>query len=191
MDFVKFNTLKNLMCEEGFCFSYSGYVSHDILAGMGLTLRHRLADMGVAPQQIKQVFSIFVEVMENIIRYGDTGPQSISGNGGGTGGGTGTKPSYGALSVSKTGSAITIISGNFVPKNQAERVRHRLDVLRESNAEELRAIYRATLKHPLIETAKGAQLGLIEIARRAKTPPEYELSEGTDDTAFFVLKVSA
>lgn len=55
--------------------SYSGYVSEDILLAVGDTLRERLEGQARDGTQIRSVFSIFVEIMQNIIRYGREGPQ--------------------------------------------------------------------------------------------------------------------
>lgn len=183
MDFNKFSQIKNLIVDEEFFLSYSGYVSEDILEAVGMTLRQRLEDIESSPQQIRQVFSIFVELMQNVIRYGDEGPQLSMKNG--------EKPSYGMLAVTKSDNRIVVISGNFIPNDQAVMIRQRLDELRDCDANELRQIYREKLRQPTEETSKGASLGLIEIARRSKTPPEYEITEGPGDTSFFVLKASA
>lgn len=183
MDFEKFNRIKNLVFNEQFFLSYSGYVSEDILEAVGLTLRERLEDIEISPQQIRQVFSIFVELMQNVIRYGDDGPQQISK--------AGYKPSYGMLAVTKNDDMITLISGNYIPHSQVDTMRDRIEELRNCDADELRQIYRKKLRQPTEETSKGASLGLIEIARRSKTPPEYEITDGPDGMAFFILKASA
>ena len=75
MDFKNFHSMKSLVMDEEFFLSYSGFVSEDILEAVGKTLRDRLVDMKSSPQQIRQVFSIFVELMQNVIRYGHEGPQ--------------------------------------------------------------------------------------------------------------------
>ena len=139
--------------------------------------------MQSTPQQVRQVFSIFVELMQNVIRYGDDGPQYTNANG--------EKPSYGMLTVSKKNDELVVFSGNFISKHDAVRIASRLDDLKGRSQEELRKIYKEKLREPTEETSKGASLGLIEIARRSSSPPEYTISEGPDDTSFFTIKASA
>lgn len=183
MDFKHFLEMKSLVMDEEFFLSYSGFVSEDILEAVGQTLRDRLVDMKKNPQQIRQVFSIFVELMQNVIRYGDDGPQSLVN--------PESKPSYGMLTVSKNGDNLVVMSGNYISNEDAEKMCDRIDQLRNCSADELRKIYKDKLRQPTEETSKGASLGLIEIARRSATPPEYHLSEGPDGTSFFIIKASA
>ncbi len=183
MDFKSFNSMKSLVMEEEFFLSYSGFVSEDILEAVGKTLRDRLVDMKSSPQQIRQVFSIFVELMQNVIRYGDDGPQSQVK--------TDPKPSYGMLTVSKNGEELVVMSGNYIAQEDAQKMCSRIDELRNYSSEELRKVYKEKLRQPTEETSKGASLGLIEIARRSATPPEYQVSDGPDGTSFFIIKASA
>lgn len=183
MDFDQFNKLKSVLLEEEFFLSYSGFVSQDILEAVGQTLRDRLEDIQSSPNQIRQVFSIFVELMQNVIRYGDDGPQAATSKG--------QKPSYGILIVSKNGDELALYSGNFISTQDAERISSRLDEFKGRTPEELRKIYKERLRQPTDIHSKGASLGLIEIARRSSRPPEYQISQGPDGMSFFVIKASA
>ena len=183
MDFDRFNQMKSLVMDQEFFLSYSGFVSEDILEAVGQTLRDRLRDMDSSPKQIKQVFSIFVELMQNVIRYGDDGPQPVSPSG--------EKPSYGMLTVSRNNGELVVMSGNFIANEDAEKICARIDELKSKSQDELRQIYKDKLRQPTEEQSKGASLGLIEIARRSSTPPDYMLTEGSDGTSFFIIKASA
>ena len=75
MEFDRFFKFSQLLLRDEFVLSYSGYVSEDILLAVGDTLRERLEDHARDGMQIRNVFSIFAELMQNIIRYGVEGPQ--------------------------------------------------------------------------------------------------------------------
>jgi hypothetical protein len=77
MEFDRFHQFGSLLLHDDFVFSYSGYVTEDILEAVGATLRQRLADHIDKPKQIRNVFSIFVELIQNVIRYGTDGPQPV------------------------------------------------------------------------------------------------------------------
>jgi hypothetical protein len=70
MEFDRFHQFGTLLLQDAFVLSYSGYVTEDILEAVGTTLRQRLVDHTDSPKQVRHVFSIFVELMQNIIRYG-------------------------------------------------------------------------------------------------------------------------
>ncbi len=89
MEFDRFFKFSQLLLRDEFVLSYSGYVSEDILLAVGDTLRERLEDHARDGAQIRNVFSIFVELMQNIIRYGVEGPQP--------GPEDGEKPSFGIV----------------------------------------------------------------------------------------------
>ena len=74
MEFDRFHQFGSLLLHDDFVLSYSGYVTEDILEAVGATLRQRLAGHIDNPKQIRNVFSIFVELMQNVIRYGTGGP---------------------------------------------------------------------------------------------------------------------
>jgi len=74
MDFERFFKFSQLLLQDEFVLSYSGYVSEDILLAVGDALRERLEDHARDGAQIRNVFSIFVELMQNIIRYGGRTP---------------------------------------------------------------------------------------------------------------------
>ena len=77
MEFDRFHQFGSLLLHDDFVFSYSGYVTEDILEAVGATLRQRLADHIDNLKQIRNVFSTFVELMQNVIRYGTNGPQPV------------------------------------------------------------------------------------------------------------------
>ena len=130
MDFDRFNQMKSLVMDQEFFLSYSGFMSEDILEAVGQTLRDRLEDMDSSPKQIRQVFSIFVELMQNVIRYGDDGPQFMQKNG--------DKPSYGMLTVSKNDGQLVVMSGNYIATEDADRICSRIDELKTKSKDELR-----------------------------------------------------
>jgi len=77
MKFDRFHEFGSLLLHDDFVLSYSGYVTEDILKAVGATLRQRLADHIDNPRQRRNVFSIFVELMQNVIRYGTDEPQPV------------------------------------------------------------------------------------------------------------------
>ena len=75
MEFERFFKFSQLLLRDEFVLSYSGYASEDILEAIGDTLRQRLENHSRDGRQIRNVFSIFVELMQNIVRYVVDDPQ--------------------------------------------------------------------------------------------------------------------
>lgn len=183
MDFQRFNQLSHLLLNDQFVLSYSGYVSEDILRAVGDTLRERLANHVSDTNQIRNIFSIFVELMQNIIRYGDDGPQPISKQ-------SEEKPAFGIVLVSQSEGRLSVMAGNFVTDEEARILRERIESLANCDAEELRQLYRTKLREPVEETSKGASLGLIEIARRASLPLSCDVIKSDNGYELFMIKAT-
>ena len=106
MDFEKFNKFGSLLLKDEFVLSYSGYASEDVLHSMGETLRQRLGDHTDDKGKIKHVFSVFVELMQNLIRYGAEGPHPTPK--------TGDRQAFGLIMVVQNGTTIEVMSCNYV-----------------------------------------------------------------------------
>ena len=182
MEFDRFFKFSQLLLRDEFVLSYSGYVSEDILLAVGDTLRERLEDHARDGTQIRNVFSIFVELMQNIIRYGVEGPQP--------GPDKGEKPSFGIVMVAENDDGMDVITGNFVASTEATRLVERVEMLQSKSPEELRQMYRERLRATPDERSKGASLGLIEIARRSTLPISCEVMPAPDGLCFFMIKAT-
>ena len=75
MEFERFFKFSQLLLRDEFVLSYSGYLSKNILEAVGDALRLRLENHARNGPQIRNVFPIFVELMQNIIRHGVDDPQ--------------------------------------------------------------------------------------------------------------------
>lgn len=182
MEFDRFFKFSQLLLRDEFVLSYSGYVSEDILLAVGDTLRERLEDHARDGAQIRNVFSIFVELMQNIIRYGVEGPQP--------GPEDGEKPSFGIVMVAENDGSMDVIAGNYVTSSEADQLVERVNLLQSQTPEELRQMYRERLKRSPDERSKGASLGLIEIARRSTLPIVCETMPADDGLRFFMIKAT-
>lgn len=183
MDFARFNQLSHLLLNDEFVLSYSGYVSEDILKAVGDTLRERLTSHVDNSNQIRNIFSIFVELMQNIIRYGDDGPQPVMKD-------SMQKPSFGIVLVSQSKGHLSVMAGNYVTDAEADMLMGRINALATSSDEELRQMYRDKLREPVEATSKGASLGLIEIARRASLPLTCEAIKDSSGHNLFMIKAT-
>lgn len=182
MEFDRFFKFSQLLLKDEFVLSYSGYVSEDILLAVGDTLRERLEDHARDGAQIRNVFSIFVELMQNIIRYGVEGPQP--------GPEEGEKPSFGIVMVAENDTKMDVIAGNYVTADEADQLVDRVTQLQAKSPDELRKMYRERLRSSPDERSKGASLGLIEIARRSTLPISCEVMPAENGLRFFMIKAT-
>ena len=156
-----------------------------MLSGVGEAIKRKLAIDDADTKTLRSVFAVFVEQMQNIIRYSaELAAQSSAGD----------SPlleiRYGIVTIGQEGGEYVVHSGNLVAQKDVERLRTRLTKIRDMNKEELRALHKERLRAAPEEGSKGAGLGFMEIARRASKPIEFDFTDVDDDYAFFTLKAT-
>ena len=171
---------------HGIVFAYSGYVTESILSGVGDALKQKLAIEDADTKTVRSVFAVFVEQMQNIIRYSAERIQQQDGS---------TKPdiaelSYGILTIGQEGTDYVVQAGNMIKLADVSRMKQRLGAIRDMNRDELKAAYKKQLRLGPDIHSKGAGIGFIEIARRASKPIDFDFMEVDDKFAFFALKAT-
>ncbi len=165
---------------SGIIFSFVGYVSEGILFALGDALKQKMALDDADENLTKRVFSVFVEQVQNIIRYstdrvvGETDrPVELS---------------SGLVAVGREGERFFVVCGNTINRSEVPRLRERLEHLRGLDGDAIRKFYRQKLREPSEENSRGGSIGLIEIARRASEPLQFDFLDLPDDQSFFALK---
>jgi len=158
-----------------------------VLSGVGEALKQKLTIDDADTKTLRSVFAIFVEQMQNIIRYSaemqHPPPPASDAN-------ALKEIRYGILTIGKEGVDYIVCAGNLVRQSDVERLRERLNRIRDMNKEQLKALYKEKLRADPEEGSKGAGLGFMEIARRATQPIEFDFIEVDQDHSFFALKAT-
>jgi hypothetical protein len=180
--------MRTMLHTQGVIFAYSGYVTEPVLSGVGEALKQKLTIDDADTKTLRSVFAVFVEQMQNIIRYSAEKAPSAS------------PPSsapaalreirYGILTIGKEGSDYVVCAGNLIERSDVERLRTRLSRIRDMSRDELKALYKEQLRAEPEQGSKGAGLGFMEIARRASRPIEFDFIDVDLDRAFFALKAT-
>jgi len=173
---------------QGIIFAYSGYVTEPVLSGVGEALKQKLTIDDADTKTLRSVFAVFVEQMQNIIRYSAEKSESA------------LPPAsdpralreirYGILTIGREGDDYVVCAGNLVEREDVPRLHARLSRIREMSKDELRALYKEQLRAEPEAGSKGAGLGFMEIARRASKPIEFDFTEIDANYAFFALKAT-
>ncbi|MGE5546720.1 MAG: SiaB family protein kinase [Solirubrobacterales bacterium] len=177
-----YRAFKRDLDEKGIIFSFSGYMSEGILFSLGDALRQKMALEDTNVTTIKKVFSVFVEQAQNIIRYS---AEKLTG-----GDGMGVELSSGVVTIGSENGKFFILCANTVLDEDVPRLRQRLEMLRGMDRDAIKAYYKEQLREAPEENSRGATIGLIEIARRASEPLEFDFDPIDGERSFFVLKVS-
>ena len=167
---------------EGVVFCYSGYMTEDVLLSIGSVIKQKLAADAVDKKTVRSVFSVFVEQVQNVIRYSieeETGIQQED---------NGIELHYGLLMVGFKNDKYFVSCGNFVKHDNVKPLREGLNHIQQLDKEGLKSLYKETLRREAPEGSKGAGVGFIDIAKRATNGIEFDFIDYDNDFAYFTLK---
>jgi len=165
---------------QGIFFCYSGYMSEDFLLSMGNTLRQKMAFVDASKFEARAIFSIFVEEAQNIIRY-SSDVLSVEGE-------TPNELRRGFLAIGKENDRYFVSCGNLIKAGDVERLRGHLEEISAMDADRLKKTYKQVLRGDVPEGSKGAGVGFIEIAKRAKNGFDFDFKTIDDEHSYFSLK---
>ena len=165
-----FNQSRILLC-------FNGPISRSLIEEIGNALRNYLQADHAQPSAAMDVFSVYVEMTQNIRHY------AIS-------------QGYDELDSSATvvvardeEGRYLVQAGNLVEKADGEALRLRVSALAQMDKAQLKAAYKTQLRQPRDENAgSGAGLGLIDVARKSIQPLSASLAPVNDRRAFFSLR---
>jgi hypothetical protein len=176
-EYLSFN---HVLEQKGIIFSFSGYVSEGILFALGDALKQKMAIEETDANITKRVFSVFVEQVQNIIRYS---ADRLSGDIGRM-----VELSSGVIAVGQEQGKFFVVCANKVRNDDRSRLQERLEHLKGLDKDEIKAFYKEKLREDPEVESKGASIGLIEIARRASAPIDFDFVQVNDAYSFFCLK---
>ncbi len=172
--------LKRLSSDNGVIFFYQGYFSQKILLGLGDALKAKMTRDDVESTKSKKLFSIFVEQVQNIIRY-STDKIEVDRD-------LQKEMSSGIMLVGKEEERFFTVCGNIIETKDVARISENLEEIRNLEKDELKKLYKEKIRSESDEHSKGAGIGFIEIARKSSAPFDYGFKDGDDCESFFFLK---
>lgn len=172
---------RNYMEREGISFCYSGYMTEDTLFGIGEAIKRKLEYDEADKKTTRRVFAVFVEQVQNVIRYSadDKTRRDETGR---------SELRYGVLTVGQKDGAFFVACGNKVRRADVPRLSAHLREIQGLEKDQLKARYKETLRGETPEGSKGAGVGFLDIARQSAGGIEFDFADVDDDYSFFTFK---
>jgi hypothetical protein len=166
--------------EKGILITFSGPFTHTIIEELGKAIRGHLEDEELKASDTMRVFSVFVEQAQNVKNYvsfafKDSPDQPLL--------------TTCMVTIAKDGEGYSVSSGNMIKNSDAAKLTSWLDYLNTLDRKQLRALYKEQARKPLPEGARGAGLGLIDMARTAKAPLQHSIRKVNAEFGFYSLTV--
>jgi hypothetical protein len=175
--------LKKSLEEYKVLICFSGQFSQGIIEQLCDSIKGQMTEgEGTKPNPMK-VISIFVEQTQNIINYNLKNinhkyyDQLLESS---------------IVTIGKSADGFFITSGNIIDRKDLDPLVNKIEFLNSLKPDELKQYYKETMKKEKnLDNERGAGLGLIQMARKAKLPLEYQKYSINDELSYFQINVNS
>lgn len=165
--------------QRGVIFCYSGFVTEEVLTGIAKALRTKLELDDTDSKTAKSLFSVFVEQVQNVVRYSAEREADSNDE---------NELRYGVITVGRKDEKYFVSCGNMIREDDVARLKESLTRIQGLDKDGLKALYKETLKGETPEGSKGAGVGFIDIARRASHGFLFDFMPVDGDHSYFCLQ---
>lgn len=166
MDFVKSihnvynNSIKAIQDASGkLLLTHLGEIKSDTITNLSEKAESKLFEISAAKKNIKNIFNILIEGLQNIKNHGELGPEN-------------NKISF--FHMYDLEDSFICNFSNLIDNNYIENISINIDHLNTLERPELKALYLETLTNGQISKKGGAGLGLIIMAMKSKNNIQYK-----------------
>jgi len=163
---------------EGTLLDHTGWFDEPLLESAGKSLREKMEGEGVDPYKPRDIFSVYVELVQNILRYSDVVSDESESR------------RFGGIRVGRKDGRVFVAAQNKISDASVAAMRTRLENLNQMDETQLKDLYKSRLRDEPEPGSKGASVGLIQIARQASEPLEFDFSPAADGGTLFTLMVT-
>jgi hypothetical protein len=169
--------LERIMAENNIYFLWSGHISQDVGKEVISFTETKLSEDDIESNQKRRVFSILVEIIENVAKY-----------------------SPGAENEEKFGMPIamirvenktyTITTGNLILNENVAHLKENLDMINRYDKAGLKELFRKSLSDQTPNTESTGNMGLIDMAKKSGSRLKYDFERINDLYSYYTLKVT-
>ncbi|UII33067.1 SiaB family protein kinase [Fulvivirga ulvae] len=156
---------------------YKGPFDEIILSEIGTKIRNKVFD---PPKIGNRLFSVFMELAQNIALYSAEKNQLESG----------AKWGVGTIAVYETETSFTLVSGNLVKNEVLEQIVSKCEEINTLDHDGLRAMKREYRSSEIKADHKGGNIGLIQVALKSDMPLELDAKQVDSEHSFFTISVN-
>ncbi|AXK38710.1 SiaB family protein kinase [Crenobacter cavernae] len=176
MGLAAFHRFQDLAREQNVVFYYTGYFSQAVVTAMGDALRQRLNRSDAANVTRRKLFSVFMEMAQNVVHY-SADPLTESDD---------HELRRGALWVGESDGHFYVVCANPIERDKVARMQDKLEPLRTMTNADIKALYKEKLRADGEAGSKGAGLGFLTVARDACEPIEFDFVDDDTSTLFYL-----
>ncbi|PKE30754.1 hypothetical protein CWS43_08665 [Rahnella sp. AA] len=143
---------------------YTGFFSQNNITAMGEVIRLYLEQHEASSSTRRKLFSTFIEMVQNILRYSSDSRALTRED---------DEMRFGSVALGIDNGKYVCESTNLIKAEDILRLRQCLETLKTMSPDEIKLTYKATLRTESPAWSKGANIGLLTLARDVSEPLEF------------------
>jgi len=163
--------------ENHIMLSFKGEITSDIINMVLQIMETRLDAVAEKGSVRKKIFNVLVECMQNLYHHSEP---EVKGQ---------LDTRRAMLELSYDEEYYYILTGNYIKNVEMPPLRDRIDRVNSLSKDELRQYYREILDNNRISDKGGADLGMIDMARKSGEKLDYNFTDVNEELSFFDLTV--
>jgi hypothetical protein len=168
--------LERLMAENNVYLMWSGHITPDVGKEVLSFTETKLAEEDVESNLRKRVFSILVEILENVAKYSP---------------GREAEEEFGmpVAMIRLIEKVYSLTTGNLILNENVEHLKKKLDTINEYDKVGLKELFRRSLSGQTISTDSTGNMGLIDMARKSGSKLVYQFENVNETYSYFTFTV--
>jgi hypothetical protein len=168
--------LERLMAENNVYLIWSGHISPDVGKEVLSFTETRLAEEDIESNLRKRVFSILVEILENVAKYSP---------------GREPEEQFGmpVAMIRLDEKVYSLTTGNLILNSNVDHLKEKLDTINTYDKVGLKELFRKSLSGQTISTDSTGNMGLIDMARKSGSKLIYQFEKINDLYSYYTLTV--
>jgi hypothetical protein len=168
--------IQRLMAENNIYFIWSGHLSSEIEREVLSFNETKLEEEDVELNLRRRVFSILVEILENVARYSP---------------GKDAEKQFGmpVAMLRLKNEVYSLTTGNLIQNENVEILKEKLEIINRFDKVGLKELFRTSLSGLTIKSQSTGNMGLIDMARKSGSNLEYQFEQINEQYSYYTLTV--
>jgi hypothetical protein len=168
--------MERIMAENNIYLIWSGHITPEVGKEVLSFTETKLAEDDIESNVRKRVFSILVEIIENVAKY-SPGPEP--------------EEKYGMpiAMIRLRNKTYTLTTGNLILNENVEKLRGKLQIINKYDKKGLKELFRQSLSDQTIKSDSTGNMGLIDMARKSGSKLEFQFEKVNDLYSYYILSV--
>jgi hypothetical protein len=168
--------LEKIMSENNVYLIWCGHISTDVEKEVLTFTETKLVEEDVELNLRRRVFSILVEILENVSKYSP---------------GKEAEAEFGMpmAMIRLEDDTYSLTTGNLIQNKDIDHLKEKIDTINQQDKVGLKELFRTSISGQTVKSDSTGNMGLIDMARKSGSKLEYQFEQINELYSYFMLNV--